>query len=78
MLSLHSQLTHGRTFAPVLAVLPMIEVATEALSCPSEDDDEVVMCCDSEGWPLMPLPREFALEHRIWRLEGEGRIVVRS
>ena len=57
-----------------MEVQPMIEVAVEALSCASHED---VMCCDSEGWPIMPLPRAFALEHRLCRLEGDGRIVVR-
>lgn len=61
-----------------MEVSPMIEVAEAAFSDALGDDEEPVMCCDNEGWPVMPLPRAFAVQHRIWRLEGDGKIVVRS
>ena len=60
-----------------MEVSPMIEVAEAAFS-DALGDEEPVMCCDSDGWPIMPIPRAFAMQHRIWRLEGDGKIVVRS
>ena len=59
-----------------MEVTPMIELAVE---CLSEEDKESVVCCDSDGRPIaMSVPREFALKHRIWRLEGEGNILTRG
>ena len=60
-----------------MEVTPMIELAAECLRC--DDEEEPAACCDSEGHPIMlSVPRAFALQHQIWRLEGDGRIVMRT
>ena len=60
-------------------ILPMevtaaIEAAREALL---GEDGPTVMCCDTDGSPLMELPLAYVQQHRVCHLSADGQIVVR-
>ena len=59
-----------------MEMTPMFEVATETLLC--DKGEEAVLCCDTDGRALMPVPRKYAEEHGLLFVEREGAAVRRG
>ena len=57
-------------------LIPMINVAADALACP--EDEDALVCCDTDGRPLLPLPRGFVDKQRLLFLDhqADGSAVV--
>ena len=54
-----------------MQVAPMVEVATEAILLEAGD---AIMCCDTDGRPLLSLPETYVQRHRLLHLGVDGTV----
>lgn len=65
----------ARRFEPE-ELVPMINVAADALQCPAGQEE--LMCCDTDSRPLLGLPKSFVDKHRMLYLgrQADGSDVL--
>ena len=64
----------GASIVLPMQVAPTIEVALAALQ---SEGGKPLMCCDTDGRPLLELPADYVLEQRLLYLSADGQIVAR-
>ena len=61
----------GASIILPIEVAPMVELATEALLL---EEGDAIMCCDTDGRPLLPLPAAYVQQHNLVHIGAHGTV----
>jgi len=61
----------GASIILPMEVAPMVELATEALLL---EEGDAIMCCDTDGRPLLPLPAAYVQQHNLVHIGAHGTV----